>query len=264
MKGTLTQPVLGKLLNGDETLNFNPTNQLSRPLIRTDQPSEFNRTVSKVVNFCLVMESINFVKYIILSLLVIAWCVLHSTMISVSVTEYLHKRLGITFRFYRLFFNIVSGLTLLPVVWYASSARTEPIFLWDGYWLIIRLLLLGTAFLLFFLGAGRYDASQFLGLQQIRSGTANKGITNFGKLETSGVLSIIRHPWYLAAILLIWVWRLDLSAIVVNSILTGYLIIGTYLEEKKLEREFGEQYRAYQKRVSMLIPYKWLKLKIMK
>jgi len=37
------------------------------------------------------------------------------------------------------------------------------------------------------------------------------------------------------------------------------LIVGTYLEEKKLVREFGEKYLIYQKRVSMLIPYKWLK-----
>jgi hypothetical protein len=40
------------------------------------------------------------------------------------------------------------------------------------------------------------------------------------------------------------------------------LIVGTYLEEKKLIGELGEKYLAYQKRVSMLIPYKWLKSKI--
>jgi protein-S-isoprenylcysteine O-methyltransferase Ste14 len=41
------------------------------------------------------------------------------------------------------------------------------------------------------------------------------------------------------------------------------LIVGTWLEEKKLIEEFGEKYLAYQKRVSMLLPYKWLKLKIL-
>lgn len=205
-----------------------------------------------------------YLKYVILSLLLIAWCVLHSAMISVSVTEYLHKRLGLTFRFYRLFFNIVSGLTLIPVFWYASSVRTEPIFRWDGYWLIIRGLFMGTAALLFFLGAGRYDTAQLLGLKQIREGTSNQGITDAGELDTSGVLSILRHPWYLATMLLIWARPLDLSAILVNSILTVYLVAGTFLEEKKLEREFGEQYRAYQKRVAGLIPYQWLKSKITK
>ncbi len=202
-------------------------------------------------------------KYVILSVLVIAWCVLHSAMISVSVTEHLHKRLGFTFRFYRLFFNVVSALTLIPVVLYAYSARTEPIFRWDGYLRIIQVLLLGTAALLFFLGACRYDAARLLGFKQIREGISNKGITDAGELETSGVLSIVRHPWYLATMLLIWARSLDISAIQVNVILTSYLIVGTYLEEKKLVREFGEKYRAYQKRVSMLIPYKWLKSKLM-
>jgi protein-S-isoprenylcysteine O-methyltransferase Ste14 len=198
-------------------------------------------------------------EYVILSLLVIAWCVLHSAMISVSVTEYLHKRLGFTFRFYRLFFNAVSALTLIPVVWYASSVRTEPIFRWDGYRLIIQALLLGTAALLFFLGASRYDGAHLLGLKQIREGISNKAITDSGDLDTSGVLSIMRHPWYLATLLLIWTRQLDLSAILVNGLLTFYLFAGIYLEEKKLVREFGEEYRAYQKRVPVLLPYKWLK-----
>jgi protein-S-isoprenylcysteine O-methyltransferase Ste14 len=123
-------------------------------------------------------------------------------------------------------------------------------------------LLLGIAVLLFFLGGRHYDARQLVGIKQIREGTSNKVITDTGELDTSGVLGITRHPWYLATILLIWARQLDVSAILVNVILTSYLIVGTYLEEKKLIREFGEKYLAYQKRVSMLIPYKWLKLKI--
>jgi protein-S-isoprenylcysteine O-methyltransferase Ste14 len=80
-----------------------------------------------------------------------------------------------------------------------------------------------------------------------------------GELDTSGVLGIVRHPWYLATMLLIWARQLDISAILVNVILTSYLIAGTYLEERKLLREFGEKYRAYQMKVPMLIPIKRLK-----
>ena len=87
-------------------------------------------------------------------------------------------------------------------------------------------------------------------------------ITDTGELDTSGVLGMTRHPWYLATMLLIWARQMDVSAIIVNVILTAYLVIGTYLEEKKLVREFGENYRNYQQKVSMLIPYKWLKTKI--
>ena len=208
------------------------------------------------------MESIDYTTYVIFSLFVIAWCVLHSAMISVSVTEYLKKRLGPGFRFYRLFFNFIAILTLIPVVVFAHSIQTQVIFQWNGYTRIGQVILLGIAVLLFFLGGRHYDARQFLGIKQISEGSSNKVLTETGELDTSGVRGVTRHPWYLGVILFIWGRQLDVSAILVNVILTAYLIIGTFLEEKKLVGEFGEKYLAYQKQVSMLIPYKWLKSKV--
>ncbi len=200
---------------------------------------------------------------ILLSLLVIAWCIMHSALISCSVTDALHRRLGAAFRFYRLFFNLISALTLIPVVLYAFSVRTGPVFGWHGSWRIAQILLLVAAAVLFSLGARRYDAGQFLGVRQILSRTAKGGgIADAGELDTSGILSMVRHPWYLASILLLWARSLDIAAIYVNVIFTAYLITGSFLEERKLVREFGEQYRAYQKNVSMLLPVKWLRSRI--
>ena len=201
-------------------------------------------------------------KYVILTLLVGAWCFLHSALISVSVTGYLHRRLGEAFRFYRIFFNVISLLTLIPVVMYADAVRTEPIFRWEGYLRILQVLFLGTAVLLFYLGARRYDAGRFLGFKQLREEISGKGLTGAGVLDTAGVLGIIRHPWYLGSLFLLWPRPLDVSAILVNVLLTGYLFAGACLEERKLVREFGEEYHAYQKRVSMFLPYKWLRSKM--
>ena len=210
------------------------------------------------------MDPIDYTKYLILSFLVIAWCALHSTMISISVTGYFKKLLGAKYRFYRLFFNLIAILTLIPVALFAYSIRTQAIFHWDGYMRISQVLLLLIALLFFFLGGRHYDIRQVLGIKQIKEGSSNKAITDTGELDTSGVLGMTRHPWYLATILLIWTRQMDISAIIVNVILTLYLIVGTYLEEKKLVREFGEIYQIYQKRVPMLIPYKWLKTKIIR
>lgn len=208
------------------------------------------------------MEPINYTKHLILLLLVIAWCVLHSAMISISVTEYIKKRLGPKFRFYRLFYNLMAILTLIPVALFAHSNQTQVIFNWNGYMRIGQVILLGLAGLLFFLGGRRYDAGQMLGIKQIRAGTSHRVLTETGELDTSGILGITRHPWYLAAILLIWARQLDVSAILINAVFTSYLIVGTFLEEKKLVGEFGQKYLAYQKRVSMLVPYKWLRSKL--
>jgi protein-S-isoprenylcysteine O-methyltransferase Ste14 len=184
-------------------------------------------------------------------------------MISISVTGYFKKLLGSKYRFYRLFFNLIAILTLIPVALYASSIRTQAIFNWDGYMRIGQVLLLVIALFLFFLGGRHYDIRQVLGIKQIKERTSNKAITDTGELDTSGILGITRHPWYLATIVLIWARKLDVSAMLVNVILTSYLIVGTYLEEKKLVREFGEKYLDYQNGVSMLVPYKWLKSKIL-
>jgi len=208
------------------------------------------------------MEPIDYTKHLVLSLFVIAWCVLHSTMISASVIEYFKKHFGARFRFYRLFFNLVAILTLIPVALFAYSIRTQAIFNWNGYLRIGQVLLLVAAVLLFFLGGRHYDVHQVFGIKQIKEGTSNKAISDTGELDTSGVLEITRHPWYLATILLIWARQMDVSVLFVNVILTSYLIVGTALEEKKLIREFGEKYAAYQNRVSMLIPFKWLRSKI--
>jgi protein-S-isoprenylcysteine O-methyltransferase Ste14 len=201
---------------------------------------------------------IDHMKYVVLSVLIITWCFLHSAMISITVTEYIKKNLGSTFRYYRLFYCVVSVITLVPVVLLAYSIRTQPLFAWEGYLRIGQIFFLGSSAALFVLGARHYDARQFLGLKQLRDKTMATGITTSGSLDTSGILGVIRHPWYAATFLLIWARPLDISAILVNAMLSAYLIIGTVLEENKLIKEFGDEYRAYQNRVPMFIPYKWL------
>lgn len=200
--------------------------------------------------------------YLLLSLLVIAWCAVHSAMISVSVTECLRKRLGPCFRFYRLFFNLFAIASLAFVAVFAYSVQTEVLFSWSGYWRLGQVFLIGGAVLLFFLGMRHYDAFQFLGIKQIREGSYGTAITSTGTLDTSGILAVTRHPWYLATLFLVWGRSMDASTICVNVIISAYLVAGIYLEEKKLIREFGEQYLAYRQRVSTLIPFRWLKMKI--
>jgi protein-S-isoprenylcysteine O-methyltransferase Ste14 len=62
--------------------------------------------------------------------------------------------------------------------------------------------------------------------------------------------------------LIIWARDLGLTALVVNIVLSLYLVIGAFLEERKLIKEFGDDYRHYQNRVSMLFPWKWIKNKM--
>jgi protein-S-isoprenylcysteine O-methyltransferase Ste14 len=200
--------------------------------------------------------------YAILAILWIIWCALHSLMISVRLTGYFKQRLGASYRFYRLIFNLLAFATLIPVVLYTLSIRGPVIFRWEGYLVIVQVLLLATSIFLFVAGAKHYDLLTFLGIRQIRRETSSGALTASGLLDTTGIHGVIRHPWYLASMMVIWAWGLDVTALITNIILTVYFIVGTILEEHKLVLEYGEAYRRYQKQVSMLIPFKYLRSRL--
>ena len=66
-----------------------------------------------------------------------------------------------------------------------------------------------------------------------------------------------RHPLYLFLIVLIWACPvLTLDRLIFNIMWTFWIVIGTYLEDRDLHREFGSQYLEYSSRVPMLIPYR--------
>jgi protein-S-isoprenylcysteine O-methyltransferase Ste14 len=50
--------------------------------------------------------------------------------------------------------------------------------------------------------------------------------------------------------------------ILINMVISVYFMIGAVLEERKLVLEFGEEYREYQRTVSMLFPWRLLKARI--
>ena len=49
--------------------------------------------------------------------------------------------------------------------------------------------------------------------------------------------------------------QIDLLA---TLLISGYFVIGAFIEEKRLLSVFGEEYRQYKKQVSMFIPMKWV------
>jgi protein-S-isoprenylcysteine O-methyltransferase Ste14 len=87
-------------------------------------------------------------------------------------------------------------------------------------------------------------------------------MTESGEIDSSGVLGVVRHPWYVAVFILLWARDLDQAGITVSLVLSAYLVVGTLLEERKLVLEFGDKYRMYQRQVSMFIPLKWLRSKL--
>jgi protein-S-isoprenylcysteine O-methyltransferase Ste14 len=125
---------------------------------------------------------------------------------------------------------------------------------------VVQTVLLLIVVLLIVFGGLKYDLLQFLGIRQIKSGESPSTLSPSGDIDTTGILKLTRHPWYLAAIIFIWIINRELSVsnLILNTVLTIYLVIGTILEEKKLIYELGDRYRSYTEKVSMLFPAKWL------
>ena len=197
--------------------------------------------------------------YVLLVTLWIGWCALHSALISLAVTEPLRRRYPNAFRYYRIFYNILSVVTLLPVFYYGYTLSGDPIVTWQGGWQLVPILLAVVALFFLVSGALRYDLRQFLGFRQLVEEKTCSVLTDDCTLDTGGVLSMVRHPWYSAGILVVWARPLDTAAIVTNVVICVYFVVGAMLEERKLKQQFDRQYADYQKRVSMLFPIKWLR-----
>ncbi len=192
----------------------------------------------------------NTILNIILYFLIFA--IIHSALATDYIKNKAQRLLGDRYRFYRIIYTLISILTFAPalLIWIKYSGSTPVVYSipqW-AYPLIIlaRVLALG----IFVYASYQTDILAFTGLKQTHEKTI---------LITNGVYGIVRHPLYASGILLLItkmeMSRLDLIAVLLVSI---YLIIGAYIEERRLLSVFGDEYRRYQQQVSMFIPVKWV------
>ena len=195
-------------------------------------------------------------KYLIIALLWSSYCALHSYLISIGFTKALVKLLKKYYAFYRLFYNLISLVLIVPLLKYTDHLDSTIIINYGLPLTIVRYILI-TASILIFLWAFfiDYDSLSFFGIRQIINQNKTKSPESSLGLKKKGLLGFIRHPMYLALIIYLWCQTFTLAGIVVNIVLTIYIFVGTWLEEKKLVLEFGEIYKKYQNEVPMIIPF---------
>lgn len=91
--------------------------------------------------------------------------------------------------------------------------------------------------------------------------TATVQIKDDHHLITSGPYSIVRHPSYTGAFLAIVAGGVVLGSLMgfiiscIAMMIAYYVRIG--IEEKELTERFGDEYRLYQQRTKMIVPYVW-------
>ncbi|MEW6071994.1 MAG: isoprenylcysteine carboxylmethyltransferase family protein [Planctomycetota bacterium] len=76
-------------------------------------------------------------------------------------------------------------------------------------------------------------------------------------LVVRGPYRFVRHPLYLASLLVIWAGpELSADRLLLDILFTGWILVGAKLEERDLEDELGDAYRRYREAVPMLLPWR--------
>ena len=193
---------------------------------------------------------------LILALLWIMWCILHSLLITATLNNWFKRKGGMYLGLYRMGYILFAVLSLLPIIWYQYELPQKLLFSWSGYLRLPQVCLLTYAMILFRSGMNNYDTKYFLGLTQWRDYKQGRPTRQL-PFRCSGALQYVRHPWYSGGLALLWALGpiTDIS-LLSKVILSVYLIVGSFLEERKLTTELGEVYRNYRRHVPMLIPWK--------
>ena len=188
------------------------------------------------------------------ALLSLAFFVQHSGMVRRPVRARLAAI--VPARYQGALYSIASGavLALVVVLWQPSETR---LFELEGVprWIALTLsILAAVAFVLSTVTLGRsFDP---LGLGPIRAhlrGRADRP----GDFVARGPYLWVRHPLYSCVLVLFWTNpAVSADQLLLSVMWTAWIVVGTALEERDLIAEFGEAYRAYQRQVPMLIPWR--------
>jgi len=193
-------------------------------------------------------------NYLLIALLWALYCALHSFLISTGFTKLMMRLLKKYFAFYRLFYIIFSLALIIPLFKLQSPSDYEIITYPATLDIIRQVLMYGSLIMFGWAFFFDYDALSFFGIRQIMEFGKKKN-SSIPEIKRKGLLGIIRHPMYLVLIIFLWSKVFTLTDLIVNSVLTVYVIIGTVLEERKLVLEFGDAYTNYKNEVPMLIPF---------
>ena len=185
-----------------------------------------------------------------LILVVLIWGIVHSVMASPGFKESLRRALGGGFmKYYRLLYNVFSVVSFAPILYLMVVLPNKDFYQISSPWSYLMFAGQGLSLILLFVAVLQIDTLSFVGLRQLFEDEKP------GRLVKSGFYSLMRHPLYTFSLLFLWLS----SSVTVNSFivyvsLTVYILIGAYFEERKLLREFGQEYADYKSATPMIVP----------
>jgi len=185
-------------------------------------------------------------NYLILCALWFMYFILHSLMASVKVKSFFTRILKSRFRYYRIFYSLISTIGLLLLLFLNASISAEFIFASKGLIRYLSLMLATLGVIVISRSFREYRLSSFIGLKDEPS-----------ELKRTGILKHVRHPIYSGTILIVigfFLFNPTLATLVSVCCTLAYLPVGIYLEERKLIEQFGNGYLSYKQEVPSVFP----------
>lgn len=172
---------------------------------------------------------------------------LHSFLANESLKDRLTNAFRLSKQSYRRLYNLLNLLSLPAILLLHYLSPSPDLFQGIPFFITTGLIFVAAGLWIMILAAKSYDLRAFFGFRDE---------TNM-PLQINGLHRYMRHPLYSGTLLLclgICVAFPQLKNWYVLLLMFVYLLIGIWLEEKKLIRHFGDAYVQYKKRVKRLIP----------
>jgi len=189
----------------------------------------------------------------VISILIAGWFVylaLHSVLASLSVKAWMSRVMGPYYKYYRVLYVVIATIGLLLMLYLNASTPSEDLINRHGLVRYLSLVFAAFGVIIFKVAFRSYRFSSFVGIKEEEEKVFIR----------TGILASIRHPIYLATILLVigfWLYSPNLTTLVSVLCILVYLPIGIWLEEKKLVKLFGERYIEYKREVPAIFPRLW-------
>jgi protein-S-isoprenylcysteine O-methyltransferase Ste14 len=153
-------------------------------------------------------------------------------------------------------FVLFSSLALVLLFW---QWRPMPDVVWQIADPQIAMAITGLSlvgWLIVFTSTFLINHFELFGLHQVANNLGGRPMPT-PRFRTPLYYKFVRHPIYLGFIIAFWVApTMTAGHMLFAAVTTAYILVGILLEERDLIDLFGDDYRRYRDRVSMLVPWR--------